>query len=154
VADIQQWSGLTRLRPVLERMRPDLRVFSDDRGRELFDVPDAPIADPDTPAPPRLLPWWDNILVAYADRRRVVRDEFRRAVVYDYLGRAPVLIDGMVAGFWVLERDKKTTTAALRMHTFEPLARPVRVELEGEALRLIAFAAPDAQCEVVFAEPG
>jgi Winged helix DNA-binding domain len=154
VSDVQQWSGLTGLRPVLERLRPELRVLADDRGRELFDVPHAPLADPDTPAPPRFLPWWDNVLVAYSDRRRIIPDVYRKAVVQDHLGRPPLLVDGMVAGFWELRRQPKTSHATLRIEPFVPPSARQKEELEEEGARLLAFAAAGvAQCEVVFAEP-
>ena len=78
VMDAQEWSGLTRLGEVFERLRPGLVVFHDQRGRELFDLPDAPRPDPDTPAPVRFLPQFDNVMLGHADRTRIVSDGVRQ----------------------------------------------------------------------------
>ena len=72
MADVQNWSGLTRLAAVVDRLRPELRSFRDERGVELFDRPDAPRPDPDAVAPARLLGRFDNVLLAHVDRSRVL----------------------------------------------------------------------------------
>jgi hypothetical protein len=129
-SDISAWSGLSapELRPSLERLR--LRRFRDERGRVLFDVPGAPLPDARTPAPPRLLPLFDNTILAHADRTRVISDEHRRIVIRGGLVDAAFLVDGFVAGVWRLRNG------SFELEPFEP--PPKRVELalrrEGEAV--------------------
>ena len=114
VADVAAWSRLTGMREVLDRLRRRLRAFRDERGRELLDLPDAPRPDPDTPAPPRFLPEYDNVLLSHADRSRFVAEAHRAR-----LGAATgpihgsVLHDGFVCGVWRLERDRATGAATL-----------------------------------------
>lgn len=143
-ADVQTWSGLTRLREVLERLRPRLRAFRDEAGRELFDLPDAPRPEPDFPAPPRLLPDYDNLWLSHAGRTRVVSGE-HRAMAYSVNGVVPgtFLVDGFVAGFWKVTRDG--ASAVVDLQPFSPLAAADRAALAEEAVRLLAFAAPDAR---------
>ncbi|KJK53453.1 hypothetical protein UK23_00165 [Lentzea aerocolonigenes] len=106
VMDAQQWSGLTRLGEVFEQLRPQLVTFRNDAGKELFDLQDAPRPDPETPLPVRLLPEFDNILLAHADRRRVIADD-RLGVVIG--GKPTVLVDGRVVATWSVTKDKKIT---------------------------------------------
>ena len=79
IKDAQTWSGLTRLDRVFGRLGPRLVSFRDERGREVFDLPDAPRPDPEVPAPPRFLPEFDNLILSHDDRSRVIADEHRRA---------------------------------------------------------------------------
>ena len=119
VMDIQAWCGLTKLREVVDRLGPGLRVFRDEAGRELFDVPDAPRPDPDTPAPVRFLPEYDNALLGYKDRTRMIGIEARRRLDSDILGNfSTFLVDGFVAGRWKLARERSTATI-----TLEPVVR-------------------------------
>jgi Winged helix DNA-binding domain len=142
-ADMQTWSGLRGLRRVVEGMRPRLRVFEDERGRELFDLPDAPRPDEDVPAPPRFLPEFDNLMLAHADRSRVLPDEYRGLVVTKNLRvRATFLWDGVVRGTWTVEPKKAAAT--LRLTPFEALPRGAADELAEEGDALLHFVEADA----------
>lgn len=145
-ADVRTWSSLTGLREVLERLRPRLRTFRDERGRELFDVPDGPLPHPDTPAPPRFLPQYDNLTLSHADRARIISEEDReRLRTPNGVGPNTFLIDGFVAGAWRIVRTK--TAATLQIDPFRPLAAADRDELAEEGAHLLAFAAPDAETQ-------
>jgi hypothetical protein len=99
VSDMQTWSGHKGLKDVVAAMRSELTVVRDDRGRELVDLPDAPRPDPDTPAPHRFLPEFDNVLLSHADRTRILANAHRPAVFLPALRvRATFLVDGFVSG--------------------------------------------------------
>jgi DNA glycosylase AlkZ-like len=140
VADIRIWSWLTGLREVVDRLRPRLRTFRDEAGRELFDVEDGLFVDEDVPAPIRFLPQYDNIFLSHDDRSRILLE---RMTVPDLIWRGGVIIDGFISGAWRIRRDKDRATMTIELVT--PLAGAQRVELEEEATRLFAFVAADAE---------
>jgi Winged helix DNA-binding domain len=139
VMDVQTWSGLTRLREVTDRLRPRLRSFHSEAGKELFDLPDALRPDPDTPAPARFLPQYDNVLLSHADRRHLSGEAAARWPADD-LHWSPLLVDGFVAGVWRLTVDGKAATLAVR--PLGPLSDRDRDEVATEGGRLLAFLTP------------
>jgi Winged helix DNA-binding domain len=135
-ADIADWSGLrvTDFAPALEALEP-LRRFRDENGRELLDVQRAPLPPADTPSPVRFLPKWDNTLLAHADRRRVLPEELRKAVIAKNGDVTQTfLVDGVVAGSWTADKQGK-----ISLEPFAPLPRAARREVDGEAARLEAW---------------
>lgn len=140
VADVQTWSGLTGVRAVIERLRPKLRTFRDERGRELFDVPGAPLPDPDTPAPARFLPEYDNVLLGHKDRSRMVAIPVR---LWTEVGWGSVLVDGFGSARWKVEREKDK--AVLRIEPFRKLSRAEKAEASEEGEDLLSFLAGDAR---------
>ncbi|MFP2909152.1 winged helix DNA-binding domain-containing protein [Pyxidicoccus sp. 3LFB2] len=154
VMDVQAWSGLTRLGDVIERLRPELRTFRDEQGRELFDLPDAPRPDPETPAPVRFLPEFDNLLLSHADRTRVISDEDRKRIATKN-GMVPgaLLVDGTFRGTWKLQQARGTAT--LVIEPFKRLSAQDRAALTDEGERLLTFAAGDVpKRDLQFIRPG
>ena len=138
VADARAWSGLGGLREVFERLRPRLTTFRDERGRELFDVPGAPLPDPDTPAPARFLPEFDNALLSHDDRTRIISDEHRKLLFRDRSMRG-VLLDGFACGTWRMERNRGKVT--LEIAPFRTLSKEDHDALAEEGERLLRFSA-------------
>ena len=133
-ADASTWSRLTGLRAVVDRLRPQLRAFRDVRGRELLDLPDAPRPDPETPAPPRFLPEYDNVLLSHADRSRFLDEEHRRRLRRLTVPlRGSLLHDGFLAGTWRLEDD------ALVVDHVGRLTKRAAASIAAEGRRLLRF---------------
>jgi hypothetical protein len=144
VADMRTWSGLTGLRAVVERLRPRLSTFHGENGRELLDVPDAPLPDPDTRAPPRFLPEYDNLVLSHADRSRM----------FNGLGPGPpfprgraigtLLVDGFYRANWRVAEDDGVATLTIDRFARQPSDGPdVMDEIAAEGTRLLAFISPD-----------
>jgi hypothetical protein len=133
--DVADFAGvpITTVKPVLERM--PLRRFRDENGKELLDLPRAPLPEPATPAPPRFLPVWDATLLVHARRTQILPEEYRPKV---FNVRTPhsvntFLVDGQVAGTWRFERGK------IELDVFDAIPRKERRALDAEAKRLAAF---------------
>jgi hypothetical protein len=132
--DMVAWSMMhvPEIRASLDRL--EVRRFRGEDGRELLDVPDGPLPDPDTPAPVRFLPKWDNALLAWADRTRILPEPYRRVVIGQNGDVAQTfLVDGLVAGTWRVAGGRVVATP------FETLPAPARAALAVEAERLEAF---------------
>lgn len=151
VADVQAWSGLTRLREVVQAL--ELRTFVSEDGGELFDLPDAPLPDPETSAPIRFLPPWDNALLSYADRTRIISDEYRTTRINSVNGVVPgtILVDGTVRGSWKIQSAKDTAT--LLIEPFARLSKRHASAVQNEGARLLRFAAADHTPEIRFTVP-
>jgi hypothetical protein len=139
VKDAQGWSGLTRLRAVFERLRPMLVTFRDANDVELFDLPDAPRPDADTPAPIRFLPDYDNVLLAHADRTRIVADADRPRIFVRNGMLPTVLVDGRVRATWRTEREG--APAVVVVSPLGRLAKADRAAILDEGERLASFLA-------------
>lgn len=141
VADARTWSNLTGLSDVFERLRPGLAVLRDEQGRELFDLPDAPRPDPETPAPVRFLPEYDNVLLGHADRSRVM------VGVHPLGWLGNVLVDGFLAGQWKRTKAKGRLLVEVEMLTKQTQAR--LGEVEAEAAAVADLLVPDLDHDVV-----
>ncbi len=147
-ADAQVWSGAAALQQVFDRLRPKLVVVRDERGRELFDLRDAPRPSEDVPSPVRFLPDFDNLVLSHADRQRIVSDAHRGRIVTKNLQvRATFLVDGFVAGTWRVERKKGVATIVVE--PFAAIPKAAREELAAEGERLAKFVEPDAEKRTV-----
>jgi winged helix DNA-binding protein len=146
MADIVKFAGQVppRIRPIVERLTPSLRLFSDEQGRTLYDLPRAPRPSGEAPAPVRLLPRYDEVLIAYQHRERIVAAKHRPAI-YSKNGiiEATLLVDGFVAGTWSLVRGKDD--AVVRVAPFAKLRPADRAAALAEGERLAAFLAPEAR---------
>ncbi|MGQ4515236.1 DNA glycosylase AlkZ-like family protein [Streptomyces sp. DW26H14] len=106
-ADLRAWCGLAGLPAAVAAVREELVAFRDERGRELLDLPDAPRPDPGTPAPVRFLPAFDNAILGYHDRGRIIDDAHRGLSV---AGARVVLVDGRAAATWSVDAGTVAVT--------------------------------------------
>jgi hypothetical protein len=133
--DIANWAGLPAADVTATLARLKLRRFRDENGKELVDLPRAPLPDPETPAPVRFLPTWDATLLAHARRTQILPDKYRERVYHVKVPQSvsTFLVDGQVAGTWRYENGR------VKVAPFHKLDRATRRELDDEAERLAAF---------------
>ncbi|WP_203184532.1 winged helix DNA-binding domain-containing protein [Streptomyces pratensis] len=144
-ADLRAWCGLTGLPAAVRALREELVSFRDERGRELLDLPDAPRPDPGTPAPVRFLPAFDNAILGYQDRSRIIDDAHRGVSV---AGERVVLVDGRVAATWTVDVG---TVVVTPLRGFSRADRDGVAEQGGE---LASFLSDGESSRVRFTAPG
>ena len=140
--DLAQWLGrsVSLFSGALDSL--ELVNFQAEDGRKLMDLPHAPRPDQDVPSPVRFLPKWDNLLLAYDRRERVLPEALRKTVIRKNGDVLPTfLVDGMVAGAWEVPLRGRAT---MSLEAFTPLSARNRRAVESEAERLHAWLRPDA----------
>jgi hypothetical protein len=142
ITDIRTWSWLRALKPVIERLRPRLRTYRDEAGRQLFDAEDGVFESPETPAPVRFLAEYDNAFLSHADRTRITGDHRWGT---GWAGRGVILIDGFLRGAWWIERSKGSAT--FRIEPLERWSATVQDEAMAEAQALSRLLVRDATVE-------
>ena len=146
VKDIQAWSGLTGLGPVVKKMSEQLVKYRDESGRELIDLPNQQLPDPSVYAPVRFLPEWDTAILGFADRSRILPAHYlERIYTKNGIFKPTVLVDGFVAGLWKITRNAASDIAQLDVELFEPIDRKIKSEIEREGEQLLAFVEPQAR---------
>ena len=138
VADIRCWTGLnaSAFKVALEALEPEVERYLDERGRTLLDLRGSPLPPGETPAPVRLLPMWDSLLLGHDDRSRVLPDSLRKIVIHKNGDvQRTFLVDGVVAGEWRLDLTAKSATVVLQ--AYGALSNRVQEELAAEAESLL-----------------
>ncbi|MBH5318921.1 AlkZ family DNA glycosylase [Paenibacillus sp. GSMTC-2017] len=142
VKDMQTWSGLNKLQPIVNNLMPLLRVWKNEEGIQLFDLLECSLPDCETPAPPRFLSEFDNMLISFNDRSRIMSPAYKPLVFTNNgIVRATFLIDGFVQGLWSIQQTNKE--AVLQIKPFEALHKVDLEALMDEGLRLLQFATPE-----------
>lgn len=139
--DAQAWCGLSKLAAVVEQLGKQIERFTGPDGTLLFDLPTAPRPDPDEPAPPRFLPYYENLVLGLDDRSRIFAPRMPRFPSNTFVRF--VLIDGIFGATWKLTRKKDMVT--LLIEPFVRVSKPDRAAIREEGLRLLETFEPDAK---------
>ncbi len=152
--DARAWSGITGMNEVFERLRPQLIELTAEDGRALFDLPDAPRPPSDTPAPARLVAEFDNLLMAYRDRTRVMSDDSKaRVFTVNGIIKGTVLVDGFVAGTWKVSESRRDGVA-VAIDLFDAQPNDVVEAIGSEAVDVARFTNADVPRVVTVGMPG
>jgi hypothetical protein len=142
-ADVRTWSGMAGAREAIERLRPQLRTFRDEQGREIFDITDGELPPEDVEAPVRFLPEYDNLFLSHADRSRIIDDGHRRRLTtVNGAGPNTFAVDGFLSGTWRMLREKDVATLVIA--PLVELSKGEAAALAEEGERLLGFAVPEA----------
>ena len=143
VNDMQIWSRLTKLGKEFEALADQFVTFTDEEGRTLYDLPDAPRPDAGTPAPVRFLPLYDNVYLGYDDRRRMLSKATAHLINMFQAFKPAVLIDGVIDAGWVI--SVKKGAALIEVETCRKLGKREQGEVEKEGLSFLEFMEPEAK---------
>ena len=142
-ADMATWSRLTRIGPEFEAIKKELVTFEDVDGRTLYDFPDAPRPQADTPAPIRFLPLYDNVYLGYENRRRMLSEETAHLINMFQNFKPAVLIDGTANAGWTI--SVKKGEAVLEIEPYRKLLKREMREIEAEGSAFLRFMKADAR---------
>ncbi len=148
-ADIRTSSGIPGLGTEIEGLRTRLDRFRDQHGRELIDLPDAPRPDADTPAPPRFLYDYDNLLLSHADRARIIDNvDYATHGFTSQSNRQPssLLVDGFVAGTWITQHTP--AGARLTIRPFRRFTAAQRDAITSEGSGVLQFLHPNQAVDI------
>ncbi|MFC4125923.1 winged helix DNA-binding domain-containing protein [Nocardia rhizosphaerae] len=149
--DMQTWSRLPAMKRAVAELGDRVRTYTDERGRTLYDAADLEPADPDLPAPVRLLGWYDNALLSHQDRARIVGEPVTPSRTFG-AAVSPVLVDGFLAGMYKI--FVRSGTARLRISPTRPWTKAEAAQVEPEAAALLGFLEPESAPSVEILEPG
>ncbi|MBH0780971.1 winged helix DNA-binding domain-containing protein [Nocardia bovistercoris] len=150
--DMQTWSKFTGIKAAVDALGERVRTYTDERGRTLYDLADAPLADPDAPAPVRLLGWYDNAVLSHQDRTRIVPDGTAPQLRAFATAVSPVLVDGYLSGYYKVFLEG--SVARLRVGPTVKWSRAERDEVAAEASALLDFLEADRERKVEILEVG
>lgn len=140
--DVAAWVGAAQADFAAAWERIETVSYRDEQGRELLDLPGAPLPPAATPLPPRLLGHWDQALLAYQDRERILPPELA-PLRLTLSGSPTVTVDGRVVASWDLEREDDAVRVTIEPHA--EIARKVRTAIGEEAERTARICEPDAR---------